>query len=173
MAAPIAVTAPSSVQNLKKSSSRRFDGKSRSLDDRDYYSERQNAKFFVVITVRRNSHISQLLVNYSIIICYNSNSYVSNLFGETLLTIWRNQRTNTLYCSVQLESKEPAPFCQVSTNKSWLIRSLIQASYRSEKFRLTWRIDWLIDLGFFAVSAVFQPFNGGCCYQNMASLKFP
>ena len=106
-------------------------------------------------------------------ICYNSSSYVSNLFGETLLTIWRNQRTNTLYCSVQLESKEPAPFCQVSTNKSWLIRSLIQASYRSEKFRLTWRIDWLIDLGVFAVSAVFQPFNGGCCYQNMASLKFP
>ena len=36
MAAPIAVTAHSSVQNLKKSSSRRFDGKSRSLDDRDY-----------------------------------------------------------------------------------------------------------------------------------------
>ena len=28
MAAPIAVTAPSSVQNLKKSSLRRFDGKS-------------------------------------------------------------------------------------------------------------------------------------------------
>ena len=48
------------------------------------YSERQNAKSFVVITVRRNSHISQLLVNYSVIICYNSNSYVSNLFGETL-----------------------------------------------------------------------------------------
>ena len=38
MAAPIAVTAPSSVQNLKKSSSRRFDGKSMSLDDRDYKS---------------------------------------------------------------------------------------------------------------------------------------
>ena len=36
MAAPIAVTAHSSVQNLKKSSSRRFDGKSMSLDDRDY-----------------------------------------------------------------------------------------------------------------------------------------
>ena len=36
MAAPIAVTAPSSVQNLKKSSSRRFDGKSMSLGDRDY-----------------------------------------------------------------------------------------------------------------------------------------
>ena len=36
MAAPIAVTAPSCVQNLKKSSSRRFDGKSMSLDDRDY-----------------------------------------------------------------------------------------------------------------------------------------
>ena len=35
MAAPLAVTAPSSVQNLMKSSSRRFDGKSRSLDDRD------------------------------------------------------------------------------------------------------------------------------------------
>ena len=35
MAAPMAVTAPSSVQNLKKSSSRRFDGKSMSLDDRD------------------------------------------------------------------------------------------------------------------------------------------
>ena len=35
MAAPIAVTAPSCVQNLKKSSSRRFDGKSMSLDDRD------------------------------------------------------------------------------------------------------------------------------------------
>ena len=36
MAAPIAVSAPSSVWNLMKSSSRRFDGKSRSLDDRDY-----------------------------------------------------------------------------------------------------------------------------------------
>ena len=36
MAAPLAVTAPSSVQNLMKSSSRRFDGKSRSLDDRDF-----------------------------------------------------------------------------------------------------------------------------------------
>ena len=36
MAAPIAVTASSSVQNLKKGSSRRFDGKSMSLDDRDY-----------------------------------------------------------------------------------------------------------------------------------------
>ena len=36
MAAPLAVTAPSSVQNLMNSSSRRFDGKSRSLDDRDY-----------------------------------------------------------------------------------------------------------------------------------------
>ena len=36
MAAPFAVTAPSNIQNLMKSSSRRFDGKSRSLDDRDY-----------------------------------------------------------------------------------------------------------------------------------------
>ena len=36
MAAPFPVTMPSSVQNLMKSSSRRFDGKSRSLDDRDY-----------------------------------------------------------------------------------------------------------------------------------------
>ena len=36
MAAPFPVTMPSSVQNLTKSSSRRFDGKSRSLDDRDY-----------------------------------------------------------------------------------------------------------------------------------------
>ena len=35
IAAPLAVTTPSSVQNLMKSSSRRFDGKSRSLDDRD------------------------------------------------------------------------------------------------------------------------------------------
>ena len=35
MDAPFAVTAPSSVQNLMNSSSRRFDGKSRSLDDRD------------------------------------------------------------------------------------------------------------------------------------------
>ena len=35
MAAPLAVTAPSGVQILMKSSSRRFDGKSRSLDDRD------------------------------------------------------------------------------------------------------------------------------------------
>ena len=34
--APFPVTMPSSVQNLLKSSSRRFDGKSRSLDDRDY-----------------------------------------------------------------------------------------------------------------------------------------
>ena len=32
----IAVTAPSSVQNLMNSSSRRFNGKSRSLDDQDY-----------------------------------------------------------------------------------------------------------------------------------------
>ena len=40
MAAPFPVTMPSSVQILMKSSSRRFDGKSRSLDDRDYvYSE--------------------------------------------------------------------------------------------------------------------------------------
>ena len=38
MAGPFAVTAPSSLQNLMKSSSRRFDGKSRSLDDRDYRS---------------------------------------------------------------------------------------------------------------------------------------
>ena len=38
MAAPFAVTAPSSVQNLINSSSRWFDGKSRSLDDRDYPS---------------------------------------------------------------------------------------------------------------------------------------
>ena len=35
MAAPFAVIAPSSVQNLMNSSSRRFDGKSRSLNDRD------------------------------------------------------------------------------------------------------------------------------------------
>ena len=35
MAAPFPVTAPSSVQNLMNSSSRRFDGKSKSLDDRD------------------------------------------------------------------------------------------------------------------------------------------
>ena len=35
MAAPLAVTAPYSLQNLMKSSSRRFDGKSGSLDDRD------------------------------------------------------------------------------------------------------------------------------------------
>ena len=34
MVAPIAVTALASVQNLMKSSSRRFDDKSRSLDDR-------------------------------------------------------------------------------------------------------------------------------------------
>ena len=36
MTAPFAVTAPSSVQNLMSNSSRQFDGKSRSLDDRDY-----------------------------------------------------------------------------------------------------------------------------------------
>ena len=35
MAVPIAVTPPSSVQNLINTSSRRFDGKLRSLDDRD------------------------------------------------------------------------------------------------------------------------------------------
>ena len=35
IAAPLSVTAPSSVQNLMKFK-RRFDGKSRSLDDRDY-----------------------------------------------------------------------------------------------------------------------------------------
>ena len=35
MAAPFPVTMLSSVQNLMKSSSRRFDGMSRSLDDRD------------------------------------------------------------------------------------------------------------------------------------------
>ena len=34
MAAPLKVTAPSGLQNSMKSSSRRFDGKSRSLDDR-------------------------------------------------------------------------------------------------------------------------------------------
>ena len=34
MAAPCTVTAPTNVKNLTKSSSRRFDGKSRSLDDR-------------------------------------------------------------------------------------------------------------------------------------------
>ena len=33
MAAPFAVTAPSSVENLMNSLSRRFDGKSRSLDE--------------------------------------------------------------------------------------------------------------------------------------------
>ena len=36
MTAPFAITAPSCVQNLMNSSSRRFDGKSMSLDDRDY-----------------------------------------------------------------------------------------------------------------------------------------
>ena len=36
MAAPCTVAASSSVQNLMKSSSRRFDYNSRSLDDRDY-----------------------------------------------------------------------------------------------------------------------------------------
>ena len=40
MAAPFAETAPSSVQKLMNSSSRRFDGKSRSLDDRDYMNAR-------------------------------------------------------------------------------------------------------------------------------------
>ena len=35
MAAPFPITMPSSVQNLMKNSSRRFDGKSRSLNDRD------------------------------------------------------------------------------------------------------------------------------------------
>ena len=35
MAAHLSITAPSSVQNLMNSSSRQFDGKSRSLDDRD------------------------------------------------------------------------------------------------------------------------------------------
>ena len=39
MAAPFAVTAPSSVQNLMNSSSRRFDTKLRSLDDRDYFCD--------------------------------------------------------------------------------------------------------------------------------------
>ena len=41
MAAPIAVIAPSSVQNLMNSSSRRLDGKSRSLDVRDYLTAHQ------------------------------------------------------------------------------------------------------------------------------------
>ena len=36
-AAYLSITAPSSVQNLMNSSSRRFDGKSRSLDDRDEF----------------------------------------------------------------------------------------------------------------------------------------
>ena len=36
MAAPFTITAPSSVQNLMNSSSRQFDGKSRSRDDWDY-----------------------------------------------------------------------------------------------------------------------------------------
>ena len=35
MAAPCTVTAPTNVKNLMKSSSRRFDGKSRSLDEWD------------------------------------------------------------------------------------------------------------------------------------------
>ena len=35
MAAPIVVNMPSSFQNLLGTSSRQFDGKSRSLDDRD------------------------------------------------------------------------------------------------------------------------------------------
>ena len=39
MAAPCTVTAPSSNQNLMNSSSRRLDGKLRSLDDRDYQME--------------------------------------------------------------------------------------------------------------------------------------
>ena len=39
--APIAVIAPSSVQNLMNSSSRRLDGKSRSLDVRDYLTAHQ------------------------------------------------------------------------------------------------------------------------------------
>ena len=36
MAAPIAVTAPSSEQNLMNSSSKRFDGRSKSPDNRNY-----------------------------------------------------------------------------------------------------------------------------------------
>ena len=36
MDAPFALTAPSSVQNSMKSSSRQFNSKSMSLDDRDY-----------------------------------------------------------------------------------------------------------------------------------------
>ena len=46
MAAPLAVTAPSSLQNSMKSSSRRFDGKSRSLDDRDYIISEKNYQIF-------------------------------------------------------------------------------------------------------------------------------
>ena len=42
--APLAITAPSSVQNLMKSSSRRFDCKSGSLDDRDYNEVGTNYK---------------------------------------------------------------------------------------------------------------------------------
>ena len=44
MAAPFAVTKPSSDEHLINSSSRRFDGKSRSLDDRDYVVDRCNNK---------------------------------------------------------------------------------------------------------------------------------
>ena len=42
MAAPHAVAAPSRVQKLMSSSSRRFDGKSRSLDDREYLLNKQS-----------------------------------------------------------------------------------------------------------------------------------
>ena len=55
MAAPLTVTALSRVQNLMKCSSRRFDSKSRSLDDRDYcnwcWSVAYNALWWEIVIV--------------------------------------------------------------------------------------------------------------------------
>ena len=65
MAAPFSVTAPSSIQNLMNSSSRRFDGKSRSLDDRDYTTDTQCRHLFVTLRHQLDDATS----NYRKVIC--------------------------------------------------------------------------------------------------------
>ena len=51
MATHLGVIATSSVHHLMKSSSRRLDGKSRTLDDRDYYFQNIHNKFAIFVTI--------------------------------------------------------------------------------------------------------------------------
>ena len=64
MAAPLTITAPSNVQSLMKSSSRRFDGKSRSLNDRDYPTiYLYYFRFMIELYYKMYSFISLIIVH--------------------------------------------------------------------------------------------------------------